>query len=304
LDTDFSELADTIAAAYPGLSPRLRTAAERVLARPEDVALLSMRRFAEGAGVHPSTMVRLAKAFSYDGYREFQAAFQRRLRPDPADFSRRAQELQARGAGKASSVLADLRAAADDDLARMIATNGTAKFDHCARLLNKAPKIVCLGRRSCFSVAHIFAYVVGMFRGDVRLFDGLGSTLSAGLRDLGTDDVLFAVGVEPCSAETVGAVEIAREKDVATVVLTDSALSPIAGPTETTIVVPNDGPSFFHSVAPLTLAAEALAALMLIEAGDRALVSIQDSERYLQRMVAYWRTAPDAAVSSNQGQTA
>ena len=87
---DFAALSKNIAEKFPRLSPQLQRAARHVLDRPDDVALMSMRRLATSAGVHPSTMVRLARAFEFLSYNDFREPFQQRLRIRPADYLARA----------------------------------------------------------------------------------------------------------------------------------------------------------------------------------------------------------------------
>ena len=76
----FSDLARSITEHYPMLSPKLQQAAQHVLRRPDDVALMSMRGLAAEAGVHPSTMIRLAHAFGFPGHGDFREPFQQCLR--------------------------------------------------------------------------------------------------------------------------------------------------------------------------------------------------------------------------------
>ena len=59
---DFATLSKRIAETFPRLSLRLQRAARHVLESPDDMALMSMRGLAASAAVHPSTMVRLARA--------------------------------------------------------------------------------------------------------------------------------------------------------------------------------------------------------------------------------------------------
>ena len=77
---DFAAVTGRIEAAFPDLSPRLRQAARYVIDRPDEVALSSMRRVAAGAGVHPSTMVRLARALAFPGYGALREPFRQHLR--------------------------------------------------------------------------------------------------------------------------------------------------------------------------------------------------------------------------------
>ncbi len=96
---DFAALSKDIAEKFPQLSPQLQRAARHVLDRPDDVALMPMRRLATSAGVHASPMVRSARAFEFPIYNDFREPFQQRLRVRPADDLARARDLQARGAG-------------------------------------------------------------------------------------------------------------------------------------------------------------------------------------------------------------
>ena len=170
--------------------------------------------------------------------------------------------------------------------------NGPCKFAECADILLKAPRVFCLGRRSCYPVAFHFRYLMSVLRDGVRLLDGLGGTFTDELRDLRKGDVVFAVGFEPYSNATVDAVAAARELTCTVIAMTDTVVSPIAGPPARTILVQNDSPSFFHSVAPAMAAAEALAAVMVLRGGAKTLSTIAASERQMQRYSAYWQGVP------------
>src|SRR5882724_4026626 len=59
---------ELIESRFPALSPRLRSAARFVLDNPEEIALHSMRAAAAKAGIHPSSMQRLARELGFAGY--------------------------------------------------------------------------------------------------------------------------------------------------------------------------------------------------------------------------------------------
>ncbi len=139
---DFAALSKNIAEKFPRLSPQLQRAARHVLDRPDDVALMSMRRLATSAGVHPSTMVRLARAFEFPSYNDFREPFQQRLRVRPADYLARARDLQARGAGgEMPGLLQEVLAAGVANLRETFEANGEARFIACAEALAKARRV-------------------------------------------------------------------------------------------------------------------------------------------------------------------
>jgi DNA-binding MurR/RpiR family transcriptional regulator len=286
---DFNDLSRRIADMFPRLSPQLQRAAHHVLQRPDDVALKSMRKVAADAEVHPSTMVRLARAFDCESYTEFRDPFQQRLRIRSTSYLDRARDLQARGAGEEASILLrDVLATHDANLRECFEVNGPDAFLACAEALSEAQQIFVAGLRGYFSVAFFFHYVYRMFRRNAILLDGRGGTFTDVLRTLAKDDVLLAISVHPYSYATVKAVEYAKKQGATTAVVTDSLVSPLAKSGDHVLIVNHESPSFFHSVAPAMAAVESLIVLMVARGGEETLRAIAESERHLEEIKAYW----------------
>ena len=288
---DFSELSKSIVDQFPRLSPQLQVAARHVLDRPDDVALKSMRTLAADAGVHPTTMTRLARALAFDGYDAFRSAFQHRLRSHPADYLGRAQEMQARAGGR-RRVVNEVLDAALGNLKESFAANSLERFETCADAISAAERVYVAGRRSCFPIGFYFHYVYGVFRTNSLLMDGYGGTFADRMRGFGPGDVLFAISFDPYSAKTVQAVEFAKESGGTSVVITDSMVAPLVDDPKRTLIIKNESPSFFQSIAPAVAAVEALVALMVLKDGKRALKSIERIEHQLRQFDAYWNQTP------------
>ncbi len=287
---DFATLSKRIAETFPRLSPQLQRAARHVLDRPDDVALMSMRGLAASAGVHPSTMVRLARAFDFTSYKQLREPFQQHLRINPAGYLSRARDLQARGAeGEPAALLWDLLSADLTNLRVSFEANGVEKFAAAAETLSGAERIYVAGLRSSYPVAFFFHYVYRMFLSNAVLLEGHAGTFADDLRALGSGDVMLAISVEPYTVETVKAVEYAKGQGAGAVVLTDSLVSPLAESADHVLILNNETPSFFHSVAPAVAVAEALIVLMVAEGGPPALAAIEKSESQLADFDAYWR---------------
>ena len=289
---DFSELSSFIVDRFPRLSPQLQLAARHVLDQPDDVALKSMRTIATDAGVHPTTMTRLARALEFDNYQAFRAAFQHRLRSHPANFLGRAQEMQARAGSKRRQVVNEVLEAATHNLKESFSANKLARFTACADILTKANRVFVAARRSCFPVGYYFHYVYGVFRHNSVLMDGYGGTFADHMRGFGKGDVLLAISFAPYSAKTVQAVEFAKESGGTSVVLTDSMVSPLVETPDQTLIIKNESPSFFQSIAPTMAAIEALLALIILNDGPNALAAIKRSEYQLRQFDAYWNQTP------------
>jgi DNA-binding MurR/RpiR family transcriptional regulator len=60
---------------YEGLSPRLKQVAAYALEHPNDIGLETLAVIAKRCKVQPSTIVRFAKTFGYDGASEMQKLY-------------------------------------------------------------------------------------------------------------------------------------------------------------------------------------------------------------------------------------
>src|ERR671910_323396 len=68
-------LRNEIVRRYEDLSPRLKQVAKFVLENPNDVALQTLAVIAARSKVQPSTIVRFAKTFGYEGASDIQKLF-------------------------------------------------------------------------------------------------------------------------------------------------------------------------------------------------------------------------------------
>jgi DNA-binding MurR/RpiR family transcriptional regulator len=80
------------------------------------------------------------------------------------------------------------------------------------------------------------------------------------------------------------------------VVVTDSLVSPLVESGDNVLIVNDESPSFFHSIAPAMAVVESLIVLLVARGGDETLRAIEESERHLVEIKAYWN--PDMKPSS------
>jgi len=269
----------------------LRLAARYVLDRPDDVALNTMRRLASLAGVHPTTMMRLARRLDYQGFNEFRDVFRERLSGARSRYSSRARALQQRDERDGS--LAEEVAAVDlGNLRDSFEAIGSDRLERCADILHTADRLYLIGLRGCFPIAFYLHYACSMFRDEVVLVDGNGGTLADEMRGVGSRDALIAISFSPYTRDTVGVVNYAASHGARIIAITDSALSPLASPAAEALIVRADSPSFFQSVTAAQSVAQALVALLVASAGDEAIATLAERERQLDSFNAYWDDVP------------
>lgn len=273
------------------LSPQLQIAARHMVANPEDVALSSMRSLAIEAGVKPPTMVRLAQALGYDSYDDLRLPFQEWIRYRDKSFTAQARDMQARThEDMALPLIDELRNADVDGLNDFLDAGGDDQLVKCATLLRKAGRVYVLGFRSCYSLAYLFSYLHGIVGGNVHLVGSEGATVTDGLRHLGKKDILLAIGFKPYSRETVMATQFALERGARVIALSDDATSPIAKNAGIALTVRPKNSGFFHSLAPAMSVLQMLVAEIVVQSGDQALDSIDETEQQLKSFDAYWKS--------------
>lgn len=278
--------------AHRSLSPQLRQAARYVLAHPEDVALTSMRRLAEHAGVKPSTMVRLARALEFDGYESFREPYRQWLRGGEGAFVARARTLQARAPatrGSCAPLLEELAQADTVALHEALGGPNAAALERARDLIRSAGTLYVVGMRSCFALAYFFRYAYSFVAGNAVLVDGHAGTVLDTLMRADEHDVVLAIGFRPYTDDTVRATRFARDKGARIVAVTDSLVSPLAEEARETLIVETASPSYFQSLVPALTQIQALLALLVVDGGDAALDSITRTEHELDACAAYWQ---------------
>ncbi|WP_413206348.1 MurR/RpiR family transcriptional regulator [Rhodospirillum sp. A1_3_36] len=276
-----------------GLGSGARRAAAWLLDHPEDVALLSMRRLAEAAGVPPATMTRLARALGWSGFDALRAPFLARLREKAGEgdgaFTAGFQATAARektGEGDAARavVRAELMA-----LSTLAVTEAEAAVAQAAEEILAARRVFCLGVRASHAPAYVFHYGYQLMRENAVLVEGGGATFMDGLRGIGPGDVLLAVSERPYARLTVMARDHALAQGAKVVALTDSIRSPLAAGAAALVILPIGGGTFFPGLGPALCVVQMLLAHLAARGGEDALTRIKASERQLAAFDVFWR---------------
>ena len=119
----------------------------------------------------------------------------------------------------------------------------------------RARTIHCLGQRRSFCVAHYLTYALSQLGIPASLIDNVGGLGPEQLAQAGADDALIAISFSPYAPFTVDLAKRARRAGVPIVVVTDSALSPLAGLADVRFeIVESDFGSFRSLAATFCLA--------------------------------------------------
>lgn len=272
----------SIAELYEAMPPQLQAAARYMLARPDDVALLSMREQARRAGVPAATMTRLAKRLGLEGYDEVRSLYAGAVRAGTLGFAGKAgAQVDIQNLHGERALAADMALALSRQLAQLAEPATLSHLANAAGRLHRARRVYCLGLRSCHAAAWHFHYMLSLLGDKTVMLDDAGGTGLDAIRDARRDDALLVASIEPYARATIETARYAAAEGVPLVALTDSEVSPLARIASATILVPTASPSFFHTMTPLLAVAEILAALVAGRGGRKALEALERTEAQL-----------------------
>jgi len=232
---DLEKLRAEIVRRYDGLSPRLKQVAQFALDHPSDMGLQTLAVIANRCKVQPSTVVRFAKAFGYDGASNMQRLFRDEVlsfAPSPSyadrirQFNKRAGEVDSLSPHELLQEFADSNVVALQHLKQSIRRQDLEK---AVALIRDADCVYLVGLRRSFPVAAYLAYALRHVD-DKRayLVDGVAGMLAEQGGMIRKNDVLIAISFHPYAKETAEIVETARERHAGVIAISDTRLSPIA----------------------------------------------------------------------------
>ena len=228
---DFEALKRRLIEIEPGLPKRLRQTAAFALEHPDEVALGTASGVAERAQVQASTLVRFAQSLGFAGFSELQGVFRTHLRTRWPDYSERLRALHegARDSGDPLHLLHGFADSAATSIANLREVVRREELDKAIGLLVRAGTIYVVGQRRSFCVSHYLAYALAQLGVRATLVDNVGGLGPDQLANASEADALIAVSFAPYSPVTVSLAQNAHKGRTPLVVVTDSALSPIAG---------------------------------------------------------------------------
>ena len=255
---------------------------------PGEVGLNSMRRVAKDAGVKPATITRLTKILGFQEYDALREPFRQRLRTRSPEFASKLQNVQKLSESNEGSLFADLRAQEISNIEHSLSDENYAIMDAAAQTMYDSRRVYVLGLRGAHAPAFLFHYAYQLFQDNCQLLDTRAGMFADQLRGIGPEDSLLVISFSPYTQHTIDAVEYAAEAGARIVAVTDSIVSPAASAAVHTIVTKNQSPSFYHSFTGALSVMQALITLLVTKAGGDAVKIVEEAEKQLSRISAYW----------------
>jgi DNA-binding MurR/RpiR family transcriptional regulator len=287
---DFESLRAEIARRQPALPRRLGQLASYALDNPDQITFGTVASISAATNVPPSTIVRFAQSFGFNGFLGLQQLFRQRLGARSSkyinrmtqDFNDRAREqglqrLPRREAwplvsgdgppddDRAADLLEGFFSAARQSLDRVAHSVPVAAFREAADILAAADTIYLIAERRCFAIASCMAYAFGMLRVRFQIAGTQMGLDNDSLAFARPGDAVFAVCFFPYAADTVRQARVVAGRSVPLVSMTDSAFSPLVEISRTWLEVAESDCAGFR----LLSAGMALAMALPVAVADR-----------------------------------
>ncbi len=286
----FETLQERLTRLRPDLPPQLQKAAGFLLENPARVATESMRSIAESSGVALPNFPRLAKAVGFEKYNDLREVYRRQVRLGGAQsYPARADRLQS--SGKASgdeAVRASFRDAALANIENTYDGIDAKAIAAIAAKLLKKRRIHVAGLQASQPFAAYFDYVGGMISPDLKLLGGGRGLPADALVDMGRNDAMICLALQPCARATVVMAEQARQRGVFVLGITDSRAAPLAAVSSEVLLTPCESPLFFQSYIGAVAVLELLLGFMTLRAGPDAVKRIAQIEADRRDLGEYW----------------
>lgn len=247
----FDSLRTRIRDRYIDLSPHLQRIAKLALDEPNQLALTTIAAIAETLDVQPSTLIRFAKEFGYDGFSAMQQVFRLRLIEGAPVYREQiyGEKVASREPGGARANLDECVDALIASLERLRRDIRPEEIEKAAALCMSARHIYVAGLRRAHSIATYFSY--GMMRLERRcsLLDFSSGMAGQQVANMSHDDLLVAIAFPPYSSPVVDVVRDANVRGLKVLAITDSQSSPLALGATDSFFVDTEGSSPFRPIS-------------------------------------------------------
>jgi DNA-binding MurR/RpiR family transcriptional regulator len=259
---DYEALIRLIHERHDRMSKTYQSIAVYLTQNPNDVAIQSVNAIGERCGIHASSFVRFAQALGYNGFKQLQILFQKRLATAAPGFEARVRvlesELHSRKDRSEFGFLRDLVIKDIASLEKLLEEISQPDLAVAVDAIVKARTVYLLGQLRSSPVVDLLRYVLTMLGKRCVLLDPGGGLATHMARLIESGDVLMAVSFRFYATEVVNIVEETGKRGVPIVAISDSTLSPLAKYSRVLFPVPEHDYTFSRSLAAPMCLAQAL----------------------------------------------
>lgn len=278
---------ERVQSAYPNLTNSERLVAQYLIDAPEDFALSSARRTADAVGVSEASVTRFAYALGFARFSDLRETLQKELLQRSNRGFKDLLDESWRDSSKVPH-LYDFLKGDMELLERSMAKLSVDAFEQAVQAVLKAESIVVAGARRARGLAVILAITLNNVLGNTRLASMYSGELADEIKRLRPNGLLIAFAFARYVRETVLMVQLAAERRIPTLVITDSPLSPVARAADIALTVETHHQAPRLSYVAALSVANALASTVAYRSWETSEQKASFSEELLRATDTFW----------------
>jgi DNA-binding MurR/RpiR family transcriptional regulator len=227
---DFESLRAMIIARRQSLPKRLAQVGAHTLDNPDEIAFGTVASIAAAADVQPSTLVRFAQHFGFEGFSDLQRVFRDRLKERTTSYEERLAALRADASGGSheTAILEGFVDAARRSVEKLPRIVDARKLQRAVSILAGAKTIHLIARRRSYPISTYMAYAFGKLDIPCTLVGSPVGIDTEMLAQADVRDAAIAVSFSPYASDTADHARTLAGRGVPLIAITDSAFSPLA----------------------------------------------------------------------------
>jgi DNA-binding MurR/RpiR family transcriptional regulator len=258
-------LEERIRFSFDDLSPSHRRLATYLLREDVAGAFSTARQLAHTLGISVATVVRLAPAIGLEGFPALQSELRRRLLSRAGWQPPMTQAIETLPSD-ASGVLRQVLENDIESIKSTLAGADPGTFERAVQAIRKARTVYFVGMRSLAPHALYGTMRLRLVHHRTVLLSSHFGDLADQMLALEVGDLLIALSYFRYAADTLRALQYARDRGIRTLLITDNPISPPAKSAEIVLVAHGPSRKLFHSlVAPLSLLNALIAAAAVLD---------------------------------------
>ncbi len=227
---------DRIRENYENLTPGFRRLADFMMNNTLDAAFLTATELSRRVDVDPATVVRFAQELDYSGYRELSIEIKHYVRDQITSSYRKAGQAQT-----TEELLLSLIESAGENMQHFTTTDLSSVIK-AIDILKNAAHIWLTGEAANYDIASFLAQKFRAYGVPADAFHPSMDEIASTLSSVHSEDVLVAIVGSMPSLDVGHAIQLAHQKGVQTIAVTNSGVLLPARKATLTIIVPGKTP--------------------------------------------------------------
>ncbi len=291
-----TQLTNRLRRTIDDLPTQLQAAAKYIIDHPADFGIDPVRVTAQKIGVSSNVLVRLAQRLGFDGFDAFRQPFRHALATDREEQLGQDWLSSLRQEGQFATAQSQFARNELNVVTRSLRQIDPKKMQMATDIISNAKRCFVAATRASHALASYFCYAGRMAQPGMQLIPRQMGSAIDDLIEGDTQDCLFAITVQPYSADTIQAMRYARDMGMKIILLSDSdVIAPGVKP-DVVLAVSTRSLHHFSSFSGAMAVLECLLGHLFDAGGDAARIRVEEYQKAREETGAYWRPSKPPRV--------